>query len=109
MSVAFLGVGLALTILGAGPNDLTPPGPLPEAGRGRGALAPPRFGEGLEEGSLCAFGMTRQSGSAACVLVLFGIGVYLPIPAISGRYTMPAVWGLDLASRGCWECCSRSR
>jgi hypothetical protein len=25
-----------------------------------------------------------------------GIAVYLPIPALSGRYTMPAVWGVDL-------------
>jgi hypothetical protein len=30
------------------------------------------------------------------LLVLGGIAVYLPIPAMSGRYTMPAVWGLDL-------------
>jgi hypothetical protein len=29
--------------------------------------------------------------------VVFGTGVYLPMPAMSGRYTMPAVWGLDLA------------
>jgi hypothetical protein len=36
----------------------------------------------------------------AFLLVVFGIGVYLPMPAMSGRYTMPAVWGLDLAFAG---------
>jgi hypothetical protein len=30
------------------------------------------------------------------LLLAAGIAVYLPIQAISGRYTMPAVWGLDL-------------
>jgi len=30
------------------------------------------------------------------MLAVLGIGVYLPIPALSGRYTMPAVWGVDL-------------
>lgn len=30
------------------------------------------------------------------LLLAAGIAVYLPIPAISGRYTIPAVWGLDL-------------
>jgi hypothetical protein len=36
----------------------------------------------------------------ALFLVVCGIAIYLPIPAISGRYTMPAVWGLDLAFAG---------
>jgi hypothetical protein len=38
----------------------------------------------------------RTTWVAGGLLVLFGITVYLPIPAMSGRYTMPAVWGLDL-------------
>ena len=33
---------------------------------------------------------------AGSLLLTAGLAVYLPIPAISGRYTMPAVWGLDL-------------
>jgi hypothetical protein len=33
---------------------------------------------------------------AGAMLLAAGMVVYLPIPAISGRYTMPAVWGLDL-------------
>ncbi|MFO0938061.1 MAG: hypothetical protein U0798_16280 [Gemmataceae bacterium] len=34
--------------------------------------------------------------TAAIALVLSGIVVYLPMTMISGRYSMPAVWGLDL-------------
>jgi len=30
------------------------------------------------------------------VLMACGIGIYLFIPGVSGRYTMPAVWGADL-------------
>jgi hypothetical protein len=37
------------------------------------------------------------AGAGACLL-LFGVGVYLPIDGISGRYTMPAVWGADVLS-----------
>ena len=34
-----------------------------------------------------------------CAILLFGAGicVYLPLPMMAARYTMPAVWGLDLA------------
>ena len=38
--------------------------------------------------------------TAAGLLTVTGIAVYLPMPAVSGRYTMPAVWGLDLAFAG---------
>ena len=31
------------------------------------------------------------------LLLLGGVVLYLPIGAVSGRYAMPAVWGLDLA------------
>jgi hypothetical protein len=34
---------------------------------------------------------------AGLALLVGGIGVYLPMGAVSGRYTMPAVWGVDLA------------
>jgi hypothetical protein len=37
---------------------------------------------------------------AGGLLLFAGIAVYLPMPAISGRYTMPAVWGLDLLLAG---------
>jgi hypothetical protein len=36
----------------------------------------------------------------ATLIVMCGLCVYLPIPAVSGRYTMPAVWGLDLGFAG---------
>src|SRR5579885_303829 len=48
---------------------------------------------------------TRQPGQpsswrrpvlAGLVLLVLGVGVYLPIGAVSGRYAMPAVWGVDL-------------
>ena len=36
-------------------------------------------------------------GVAGLLLVLFGVAVYLPTPpAVSGSYTIPAVWGIDL-------------
>jgi len=30
------------------------------------------------------------------LLLAFGIGIYLSMPGVTGRYTMPAVWGADL-------------
>jgi len=33
---------------------------------------------------------------AGFLLLLGGIAIYLPMDGISGRYTMPAVWGLDV-------------
>jgi hypothetical protein len=38
----------------------------------------------------------RVIGPAAALLILGGTMLYLPIGAIAGRYSMPAVWGLDL-------------
>jgi hypothetical protein len=38
----------------------------------------------------------RGACLAGLALLVFGIGIYLPIGAISGRYAMPAVWGADL-------------
>src|SRR6185437_16651322 len=34
--------------------------------------------------------------TAAFLLLLGGIGMYLPMSNIAGRYAMPAVWGLDI-------------
>jgi hypothetical protein len=47
-------------------------------------------------GAMLGAGRYRATWVAGALLVLCGIAVYLPIPAMSGRYTMPAVWGLDL-------------
>jgi hypothetical protein len=38
----------------------------------------------------------RVVWAAGALLAVCGVAVYLPIPALSGRYTMPAVWGVDL-------------
>jgi hypothetical protein len=38
----------------------------------------------------------RAAGRAGVALLLFGVGVYLPIPAAEGRYAIPAVWGAGL-------------
>jgi hypothetical protein len=45
-------------------------------------------------------GRGEPVGMTAALLFLSGFIVYLPIPTVSGRYTMPAVWGLDLAFAG---------
>jgi hypothetical protein len=39
----------------------------------------------------------RVALGAAALLLVLGSAVYMPIGAMSGRYTMPAVWGLDVA------------
>jgi hypothetical protein len=39
----------------------------------------------------------RAALGAGALLLLGGIVLYIPIGALSGRYSMPAVWGLDLA------------
>jgi hypothetical protein len=38
----------------------------------------------------------RLACGAGLLLLLLGVGVYLPMGTASGRYTMPAVWGADL-------------
>lgn len=34
---------------------------------------------------------------AAGILFLAGVAVYLPLPMMAARYTMPAIWGVDIA------------
>lgn len=41
-------------------------------------------------------GPYRAALIAGALLLLGGIALYLPMEAVSGRYAMPAVWGLDL-------------
>jgi hypothetical protein len=38
----------------------------------------------------------RLSVTTGAILLLCGTGIYLPIDGVAGRYTMPAVWGVDL-------------
>jgi hypothetical protein len=39
----------------------------------------------------------RAALGAGALLVVGGVALYLPMGGMSGRYAMPAVWGLDLA------------
>jgi hypothetical protein len=38
----------------------------------------------------------RAAAICAAILTIGGIAVYLPMHDVSGRYTIPAVWGLDI-------------
>jgi hypothetical protein len=38
----------------------------------------------------------RRTVVAGLLLIILGVGAYLPMTMVSGRYAMPAVWGLDL-------------
>jgi hypothetical protein len=40
---------------------------------------------------------------AGGLLLVCGMGIYLPVNGLSGRYTIPAVWGLDLMLAGLWS------
>lgn len=42
-------------------------------------------------------GQYRVALLASLALLLGGVGMYLQMDMVSGRYTMPAVWGLDIA------------
>src|SRR5207244_3165363 len=71
---------------GAGGVGLREQLPLPDA---RGSPATlfflPEGGVGPSRALLCAL-----------LLLVAGTAVYLPVTIISGRYAMPAVWGLDI-------------
>jgi hypothetical protein len=79
ISADFVGPGLALAVVAQ------------VVGRWRVAGGPIRwFGEGIAR--------QRAALGAGLLLVLGGTVLYLPVGNISGRYSMPAVWGLDLAT-----------
>jgi hypothetical protein len=39
---------------------------------------------------------SRPAIVAGSLLLVFGIGIYVPMQGVAGRYAIPAVWGLDL-------------
>jgi hypothetical protein len=43
-----------------------------------------------------AWQVYRPAIFAGFILLTLGIGIYAPIGGVAGRYTIPAVWGLDL-------------
>jgi hypothetical protein len=71
ISPEYMGLGLVLAIALVAHNRLR----APEAGTAR------RY---------------QAAVVAGLLLLLAGFCVYLPMDAVSGRYTMPAVWGLDI-------------
>jgi hypothetical protein len=46
----------------------------------------------------------RVACLAGIGLLVLGIGIYLPIGAVSGRYSMPAVWGADICIAALVSC-----
>jgi hypothetical protein len=90
------------------PGQYDPPGPtLAQFGRLlsalKGGIGLDFLGAGLVvgivavAGRLREFGKTRAALICGALLATGGVAVYLPLDAVSGRYTMPAVWGLDIA------------
>jgi hypothetical protein len=77
VGIDFLGPGIALALLAL----------LIHA---RSGLA------GADQSTSVGLGRYRAALLAGLLLVGAGTAVYLPMDAISGRYTMPAVWGLDM-------------
>jgi hypothetical protein len=93
-SVDFMGAGLAVALL---------------------ALAVDRYRNGTLErrtnawaNLLAGFAPIWRKYRIACTagitLLVLGIGMYLPIGAVSGRYSMPAVWGMDLCIAALVSC-----
>ncbi|MBM3982789.1 MAG: hypothetical protein FJ304_21465 [Planctomycetes bacterium] len=68
----------------------------------KGAVALDLMGAGLAAALVVALrargalGEFRAALAGGAVLVAAGAAVYLPMSAFSGRYSMPAVWGLDV-------------
>jgi len=49
----------------------------------------------------------RAAFGAGAILFVLGFGIYVPINAVAGRYTMPGAWGLDLLCALLWVNVSR--
>jgi hypothetical protein len=86
ISLDFLGLGVALSVMA-----------LFLSGR-RSNQADVWSGSETEERA--GLGLIWHRHRAACLagllLLACGIGVYLPLSMVSGRYSIPAVWGADL-------------
>jgi hypothetical protein len=83
ISLDFLGAGMVLTIIA-----------LALSSRSNSRQSTPYSGTSDPES--LPWSRHRLALTAAALLLAAGIGVYLPINAVSGRYTIPAVWGLDI-------------
>ena len=104
MSLEFMVAGVVMAVAVVSGKNLTPQPPSrfgkgeheasrPGHGAGSGIGSPLRFGEGPGVGFFAAH---RPALLCAALLLAGGVAVYLPMAMISGRYAMPAVWGLDI-------------
>jgi hypothetical protein len=89
VSLDFLGAGLVVALIALRVNRRTEV-PATTTGEAADRLA------GIGSAPRPFWREHRLACLAGLTLLVFGIGVYLPIGAVSGRYTMPAVWGADL-------------
>jgi hypothetical protein len=87
MSLDFIGIGLALAVLALVVHGL----------RRRGADG---AGHSVASAAAEMLAPIWRPHRAACLaglgLLVFGMGIYLPIGAVAPRYSMPAAWGADL-------------
>jgi hypothetical protein len=89
ISLDFVGIGLASALAVLAAKRFARNGPdLKDESR-----ATP---ESPTVGSYPVLDRYRAALIAGSLLLIAGIAAYLPMDAVSGRYTMPAVWGLDL-------------
>jgi hypothetical protein len=90
---------MARTILGALSYAFIAPGlVLAALAVAVSAWRAPRANEETSASSRRAELWSRQGPTclAGVALLVFGVGVYLPLSAVAGRYSMPGVWGADL-------------
>jgi hypothetical protein len=80
VSLDFIGAGLAVATVAC-------------AAHSRGSLSRP----GMIAWAQAIVARHRATLGAGVLLLLGGVVMYLPMDGVSGRYSMPAVWGLDLA------------
>jgi hypothetical protein len=86
LSIGFIGPAFLLALLAIALNPGRP------SANGERIGLPRRF--------IGAFGALQRKDLIAClaglVLLCAGVAVYLPMGAVSGRYSMPAIWGADI-------------
>ncbi|MBX9580572.1 MAG: hypothetical protein K2X87_09715 [Gemmataceae bacterium] len=91
VSLEFVGVGVTLAAVAVWPvRKPLPPAPSPTKGGGESPETALRSPLPVAERGL------GGEITSALLLLAAGVAVYLPMGMMSGRYAMPAVWGLDL-------------
>ena len=99
VSLEFVAAGVVLAAVAVWVAKRPLPRPLPYEGRGRSPEPPSSVFLPLSpggRGKKWGWGGTAGGVWAALLLLAAGVVVYLPMGMMSGRYAMPAVWGLDV-------------